>query len=143
VRGVPIDITGRRFGSVKVIRWDGWLGHHKAWLVRCDCGKEWRTRSQALREGDTRRCSDCRDQRFREYGKAALSVRVYNGKTLAQIADAAGLTLNTVYRRWLRGWPVARLGDPLRVGGVARGSALGGRADLPERRCTMFPERRA
>lgn len=67
-------------------------------------------------------------QRNAVHGRTVMSVKLPNGWTIAQVALAYGLSVNTVYRRWLRGWAVEELGAPLR----ARGG--GGSVDLPERR---------
>ena len=59
------------------------------------------------------------------------SVRLPDGWTIAQLALVHGLKTNTVYARWLRGWPVERLGDP-----IGRREGLGSTKYVPERRRT-------
>jgi hypothetical protein len=51
-----IDLTGQRFTRLLVLRRDGSLGMHPAWLCRCDCGQEKRVPSDQLRSGHTKSC---------------------------------------------------------------------------------------
>ncbi len=48
-----IDLTGRMFGKLTVIRQDGMTGTNKAWLCRCVCGNETRVAGNNLRAGNT------------------------------------------------------------------------------------------
>lgn len=51
-------MTGKRFGSLIVLRRDGSYrkSTQAAWLCRCHCGKEWTTSGDALRQGRTSSC---------------------------------------------------------------------------------------
>lgn len=54
-----IDITGQRFSYLTVIKKTNEYcsdGRHKLWLCVCDCGKEHKVSSIALRIGHTRSC---------------------------------------------------------------------------------------
>jgi hypothetical protein len=51
-----IDLTGKRFGNLIVLRHDGFMRRSAAWLCVCDCGREKRTPSEYLRAGSTRSC---------------------------------------------------------------------------------------
>lgn len=54
---VAIDLTGERFGRLRVIRRNGSSQHKKAlWLCRCDCGTEVSVVSASLRSGLTESC---------------------------------------------------------------------------------------
>lgn len=57
-----IDMTGKRFGYLTVLRRDGTYKKTKqaAWLCRCHCGKEWRVQGYSLRSGDTTSCGCAR-----------------------------------------------------------------------------------
>lgn len=59
-----IDLSGKRFGRLLVLRQDGRTksGQIK-WLCRCDCGQEKAPRSGDLRSGDTTSCGCTRDDR--------------------------------------------------------------------------------
>lgn len=51
------DITGMRFGMVRVVRITNERKSHKRqWLCECDCGNEFTTDSYKLRHGDTVSC---------------------------------------------------------------------------------------
>ena len=51
-----IDITGLRFGRLKVLARAGSGASHARWRVRCDCGKEKIVQGRHLRSGDVRSC---------------------------------------------------------------------------------------
>lgn len=55
--GKLVDLTGQRFGRLKVIRRAGSTKHNKAtWHCICDCGNETIVCGAELRHGDTRSC---------------------------------------------------------------------------------------
>lgn len=51
-----IDLTGRRFGRLLVIREAGRKNGHVAWLCRCDCGKEVVINGAYLRNEKSQSC---------------------------------------------------------------------------------------
>lgn len=56
-----IDLTGKRFGNVVVVREDKSGTSHDTekrlrWICRCDCGKEWSVRGSNLKAGNTKSC---------------------------------------------------------------------------------------
>ncbi len=51
-----VDLAGRRFGRLVVLRMDGRNGRYIQWLCRCDCGAEVRTRTGNLTNGYSRSC---------------------------------------------------------------------------------------
>ncbi len=52
-----IDLTGRRYGRLVVLRRDGSSAAKKAmWLCRCDCGNDVQVVSASLRHGLTESC---------------------------------------------------------------------------------------
>ncbi|HEX7096245.1 MAG TPA: hypothetical protein VF183_10205, partial [Acidimicrobiales bacterium] len=51
-----IDLTGRRFDRLVVLRRDANRGTQPYWLARCDCGKEAVVQGGHLRSGTTRSC---------------------------------------------------------------------------------------
>ena len=60
-----IDMTGRRFGRLEVIRREGSNKKGEAvWLCRCDCGGEKIVRGTKLRRGETKSCG-CFEQETR------------------------------------------------------------------------------
>jgi hypothetical protein len=143
-----IPMVGKRYGRLTVIadagREDlgrkpysnGWRLRLRQVRVRCDCGEEFVARASHVRLR-IRRCLDCAKEENADRNRNEASVHLPNGKTIAQVAEASGVSLNTVYRRWLRGWPVEKLGTPLRTTRPRKG--FGGSVDLPERRRTVYP----
>ncbi len=62
-----IDIAGRRFGKLAVIRRDGTTRHGAIlWLCVCDCGNSTRVTGASLRKGATNSCGCLRAERTRE-----------------------------------------------------------------------------
>ncbi len=133
-----IPMVGKKFGHLLVLAEAG-TRHYGSGLqglvrVRCDCGREYVALAHHVRSGRITRCLRCANR-----AKAiASSVRLPNGRTVAQVAHETGVKLGTVYRRYLRGWPLDKLGTPLRTDRKAMG--FGGSIDLPERRRTVYAE---
>ena len=111
-----IPMVGKRYGDLVVLQR---VGRPKgacfkaSWVrVKCRCGKVWTTEAHHVRSGRTKRCLKCHKATAKE---RRISVRLPSGRTVADIADATGLRLDTVYHRWIRGWPEKRLGQPARA----------------------------
>ena len=51
-----VDLTGQRFGRLRVMRYDGSQSGRAKWHCLCDCGKEVSVFSSYLRTGDTQSC---------------------------------------------------------------------------------------
>lgn len=66
-----IDITGRRFGSLVVIREDATRSNDGKvrWECRCDCGATHVVPGRALRNGTSKRCPACNKQWLIERGR--------------------------------------------------------------------------
>ena len=54
--GAFVDLTGRKFGRLTVLRRDGTANGRVAWLCKCDCGNEIAVLSTSLTSGNTRSC---------------------------------------------------------------------------------------
>jgi hypothetical protein len=63
------DITGKQFGKLTVIRYEGTLNGRDMWLCKCDCGSEKVIRGSHLREG---RITSCKIRLKLDKGEAAL-----------------------------------------------------------------------
>ena len=63
-----IDLSGKRFGRLKVIHREGKIGKHPAWRCVCDCGSETIARGDHLRHGTTRSCR-CLENEKRNNGE--------------------------------------------------------------------------
>ena len=66
--GKLIDLTGKIYGKLTVLKRDGYLGKEIAWLCRCECGAELRIRGNALRAGRANSCgsADCGGGKLRD-----------------------------------------------------------------------------
>lgn len=71
-----IDITGRRFGRLVVLRWEGYSRSWQSmWRCRCDCGKEVVVMKWNLLRGRTRSCGCLHREyieRVKKYGKTTM-----------------------------------------------------------------------
>ncbi len=138
-----IPMTGKSYGDLRVIgeeaRRDygqnsrGWRYRIRMVRVQCKCGAIFVAQAAHVRR-NLGACVECGKKKNRQTNRRKNSIRLPSGATLAETALAAGLDIGTVYRRWLRGWPEERLGEPLHH----VGPRLGGHADLPERRRTKI-----
>lgn len=74
-----IDITGRRFDRLFVVRSHGVVNGVERWLCRCDCGGEKIARSGALRGGNTRSCGclNSENRRFSTRKHGAYRTKTY------------------------------------------------------------------
>jgi hypothetical protein len=51
-----VDITGKKFGKLTVIRQE-YIKHHRVyWLCKCDCGNEYIAKGERLKNGHTKSC---------------------------------------------------------------------------------------
>lgn len=76
-----IDLTGRRFGRLTVLRRDG-VGNawQTMWLCRCDCGNLSRVEMGNLVRGRTRSCG-CLKRDYKEWRhEAAMGPSVQDGE---------------------------------------------------------------
>lgn len=132
-------MVGRKYGHLAVLGVSARRDPQPFVWVRCDCGKIYETRAHVIRDNRTNRCAECRDEYAADWSRRHCSVRLRSGKTVAGVAQKAGLDLGTVYRRFLRGWPEDKLGLPLQVrGGNKPGRGLGRSHDLATRRGRMY-----
>lgn len=51
-----VDLTGKRFGRLTVVRYDGKRGKQCYWLCKCDCGNTTTVQTNRLKSGKTRSC---------------------------------------------------------------------------------------
>lgn len=80
--GVLVDMAGRDFGRLRVLRRAGYSGRQAAWLCRCECGNEIVAAGYDLRSGHTKSC-----------GCLANDVR-------GTFSITHGSTATAMYRRW-------------------------------------------
>jgi hypothetical protein len=51
-----VDVTGKRYGRLVVLKRAGSIGNYAAWECRCDCGNTLTCRGHLLRSGGTASC---------------------------------------------------------------------------------------
>lgn len=71
----PLELTGQRFGKLKVIKRNGSKNGRAYWLCQCDCGNQVSVVSNALSSNKTRSCGCISIERIRNQNK---------GKSLVQ-----------------------------------------------------------
>lgn len=54
-----IDLKGKVYGSLSVIKRDGEKNSHAVWSVRCKCGETFSTTAINLKSGNTTQCKKC------------------------------------------------------------------------------------
>lgn len=58
-----VDLTGQKFGRLRVIGRSGYIYNCTAWLCECECGNTTRARSYDLRAGLRKSCGCKRDRK--------------------------------------------------------------------------------
>lgn len=64
--GAFVDLSGRKFGRLTVLRRGGYAGVRIGWLCRCDCGEEVVKAANNLYSGNTKSCGCLRVKTARE-----------------------------------------------------------------------------
>jgi hypothetical protein len=65
-----IDLTGKRFGRLLVLReWKG-ISKDSQWVCLCDCGKETTVFGNNIKRGSTKSCGCLHKERFTTHGKS-------------------------------------------------------------------------
>lgn len=81
-----VDITGKRFGALTVLRpvprTENPAGY-PGWLVRCDCGREKIVNAQSLREGRITSCGHIRQESSR--AKVGSDIGLYGGAIVSRM----------------------------------------------------------
>lgn len=73
-RGVPaLELTGQRFGRLRVVERAENRGHHVRWRCICDCGAESIVGVDQLRSGDTQSCGCLHREVSSRIGKRYIS----------------------------------------------------------------------
>lgn len=122
-----IDMTGWRVGQLVVLQFAGrhyFPGGqtHALWRVFCRSCKQVRTMMgkdirRHVKAGREASCGPCGVQRMKDKC-VERAVRIPSGdtvKTITQIAEESGVPRDTVEKRYHRGWPAERLGEPVKI----------------------------
>ena len=64
-----LDLQGKKFGRLTVVRLDGLHKRNFWWICRCECGKEKSVRTNRLTLGTTRSCGCLRHEMNIAFGK--------------------------------------------------------------------------
>lgn len=116
-----IPIVGKKFGHLTVLSMAGRRAYtspagrtqrYALVNVRCDCGLVYVAEARAVRRA-MNRCKKCSAEHTASVSRSR-SHRLPSGRTWVEVAEASGVSLNTVTQRWLRGWPEEDLGLPVR-----------------------------
>ena len=88
--GKKLELTGKRFGRLTVIKEVGKSCGHTTWLCRCDCGNEIVTKGIHLTSGHTRSCSCAQKEIIGELNRKALAGRRFGKLTALRRIDKFG-----------------------------------------------------
>jgi hypothetical protein len=104
VRGEFVDLSGERFGKMTVIK-----RVKSMWLCQCECGRQCKVRTDALKSGNTKSCGCLRSPK-RKLSKTQKSI-TYNGTTLtlSEWSKVTGKSYQTLYKRLQRGWSIDKI----------------------------------
>jgi hypothetical protein len=109
-----IPMVGKKYGHLTVLeRVPRPPGRTKAAYVhvRCDCGIEYIAQAHHVRN-KINCCWNC-GRKVSAEANRARSTRLPSGRTWVEVAEASGVSLNTVTQRWLRGWSEEDLSLPV------------------------------
>lgn len=115
-KGSGRNLVGRRFGKLVVVQHvepRAFPSGQKAQQVRVwctGCGALFVTLKSHVVQRLLNACRRC----SAVAGADKVSVLLEDGRTIAQVARESGVKLDTVYHRYIRGWPLERLGEPAR-----------------------------
>ena len=72
----PIDLTGKKFGKLLVIKQsDLYKNNRILWVCKCDCGNEYLVRGQSLRSGKTTHCGCNRHKYLQDSDQNKIRLR--------------------------------------------------------------------
>lgn len=89
----PLDLTGRRYGSLEVLKLFRSIKGQRHWVCRCDCGKRTRVRGGNLTSGSSTSCGCARNARPPLYTVPVRGVEM----PVTEAADAMGVTPAYIY----------------------------------------------
>lgn len=89
--GRKLELTGKRFGRLTVVKEVGKNSGHITWLCRCDCGKEIVTTGIHLKSGHTRSCNCAQKETVGDLNKVDITGKRF-GRLIAikRIDDYGG-----------------------------------------------------
>ena len=97
-----IDLTGKRFGRLTVIKEFGKDDANRLrWLCKCDCGNEHITRGENLRSGKTNSCGCYRCDRVKDTLLIDLTGRRFGRLLVVELSEKRN---REYYGKWDRDW---------------------------------------
>lgn len=93
----PIDLTGKKFGKLLVIKQsDLYKNNHILWVCKCECGNEYLVRGQSLRSGKTTHCGCSRHKYLQNSDQNKIRLRsIWRG-----MKDRCYNTKHRQYKNW-------------------------------------------
>ena len=98
------DLTGQRFGRLKVVKLTEFKDSNGSckWLCRCDCGTETIVVSDALRGGKTKSCGCYQKELVTQRNRRFNSWEFFMNENIAVGTDSRGKTFTIDAEDWLR-----------------------------------------
>lgn len=100
-----VDLTGRTFARLTVLRRAGRIGDKATWVVRCECGNAKVVRGEGLRDGSTKSCGCWRLEVFSRAGKKTAAANSRKGAAKAALSrthhgHATDARRSSTYNTW-------------------------------------------
>lgn len=96
-----IDLTGERFGRLRVLQRDGCNKHGQVkWWCRCDCGVEKHVLGMCLTRGETQSCGCLHKEKTSEASKTHGMTRTQIYAIWHSMMDRCHLPTSDAYRRY-------------------------------------------
>lgn len=95
-----IELTGKRFGKLLVLRRGENKGVHARWVCKCDCGKESLTWGSALRGGLSRSCGCNQGSGNLSHGHTRRAQKSKSYSAWADMLDRCNNPKNRAYPRY-------------------------------------------
>jgi hypothetical protein len=99
-----IDLTGKVFGKLTVVKVSGKVKGAYLWLCKCSCGKEKVTKSQYLIKGDTRSCGCLhKETTSLSFGESAFNAFLWQIKNDARKRNYSWMLTDTQVKEITKG----------------------------------------
>jgi len=80
MRGIPAQLTGKRFGKLTVVKRIGSKNRRSLWLCYCDCGKTRKATTHDLGQFGVSACTRCtKEAQYKKTAKALTGRMLYKG----------------------------------------------------------------
>lgn len=99
-----IDLTGRKFGKLTVLKRDGHKGKDIQWLCLCECGKNSKVTGDSLASGNTKSCGCLKNKKgiiLKDEMNKTIELRQKEKLSFVKIAKILGVGKSSV-ENWCR-----------------------------------------